>query len=167
MPSIKTATWEGRLSNHSERAGRERPLKAERTGLCGKRKADRTGGRFHCPRHHHREFNPYAERSRSLNGPMYGSAPSLFIPLFFRHRYPFQPAAPRLFHSIEEICSMIGADSLGYLKIEDLPSMTGNLPLAGPVLTGSILWRLKGKKKPFLKTNKIIPVFLLLSDLEH
>ena len=31
--------------------------------------------------------------------------------------------------SQEEICKQIGADSLGYMKIEDLSVMTGNLPL--------------------------------------
>ncbi|MDD6339040.1 MAG: amidophosphoribosyltransferase, partial [Butyrivibrio sp.] len=31
--------------------------------------------------------------------------------------------------SVEEICKSIGADSLGYMKVEDLSCMTGDLPL--------------------------------------
>ena len=31
--------------------------------------------------------------------------------------------------SCEEICKTIGADSLGYLKIEDFSKMVGDLPL--------------------------------------
>ncbi len=32
-------------------------------------------------------------------------------------------------YSAEEICKQIGADSLGYMKVEDLKEMTGDLPL--------------------------------------
>ena len=32
-------------------------------------------------------------------------------------------------YSTQEICERIGADSLGYMHLEDLPKMTGDLPL--------------------------------------
>ena len=37
----------------------------------------------------------------------------------------------------EEICKQIGADSLGYLKIEDLSKMTGELPLCKACFDGN------------------------------
>ena len=40
-------------------------------------------------------------------------------------------------HSTEEICKMIGADSLGYMQIEFLEGMAGNLPLCKACFDGN------------------------------
>ena len=32
-------------------------------------------------------------------------------------------------HSVDDICRIIGADSLGYMKVEDLPDTVNGLPL--------------------------------------
>ena len=39
--------------------------------------------------------------------------------------------------SVDEICQSIGADSLGYMRLEDLSEMTGNLPLCKACFDGN------------------------------
>lgn len=57
------------------------------------------------------------------------SSPPFLYPCYFGTDIPSNKQLIASSHSTEEIRSMIGADSLGYMKIEDLQSMVGNLPL--------------------------------------
>lgn len=64
------------------------------------------------------------------------SSPPFLYPCFFGTDIPSNRQLIASSHSTEEICSMIGADSLGYLKIEDLQSMVGNLPICSACFNG-------------------------------
>lgn len=57
------------------------------------------------------------------------SSPPFLYPCYFGTDIPSNKQLIASSHSTDEICSMIGADSLGYMKIEDLQSMVGDLPL--------------------------------------
>ena len=57
------------------------------------------------------------------------SSPPFLYPCYFGTDIPSNKQLIASSHSTEEICSMIGADSLGYMKIEDLQSMVGDLPI--------------------------------------
>lgn len=57
------------------------------------------------------------------------SSPPFLYPCYFGTDIPSNKQLIASSHSPEEICAMIGADSLGYLKIEDLQSMVGALGL--------------------------------------
>lgn len=57
------------------------------------------------------------------------SSPPFLYPCYYGTDVPSSSQLVASSHSCEEICSRIGADSLGYLKIEDLSQMTGDLPL--------------------------------------
>ena len=54
---------------------------------------------------------------------------NFLYPCYFGTDIPSNKQLIASSHSTEEICSMIGADSLGYMKIEDLQSMVGDLPI--------------------------------------
>ncbi len=57
------------------------------------------------------------------------SSPPFLYPCFYGTDVPSSRQLIASTHSTEEICREIGADSLRYLKLEDLRSMTGDLPL--------------------------------------
>lgn len=57
------------------------------------------------------------------------SSPPFLYPCFYGTDVPSNKQLLAASHTTEEICRIIGADSLGYLKIDDLPSLAGNLPL--------------------------------------
>ena len=57
------------------------------------------------------------------------SSPPFLYPCYFGTDIPSNKQLIASSYSTEEICSMIGADSLGYMKIEDLQSMVGTLPI--------------------------------------
>ena len=57
------------------------------------------------------------------------SSPPFLYPCYYGTDIPNNSQLIASLHSLEEICSRIGADSLGYLKLEDLCQMTGDLPL--------------------------------------
>ena len=57
------------------------------------------------------------------------SSPPFLYPCFYGTDVPSNKQLLAASHTAEEICRIIGADSLGYLKIDDLPSLAGNLPL--------------------------------------
>ena len=48
-------------------------------------------------------------------------------------------------HTTEEICEMIGADSLGYMEVEKLKDMVGDLKFVMPALQEIIRWRCREK----------------------
>lgn len=57
------------------------------------------------------------------------SSPPFLYPCYYGTDVPSGDQLIASSHSCEEICSKIGADSLGYLKLEDLDEMTYHLPL--------------------------------------
>lgn len=57
------------------------------------------------------------------------SSPPFLYPCYFGTDIPSNRQLIASSHNPKEICAMIGADSLGYLEIKDLPSMVGDLPL--------------------------------------
>ena len=57
------------------------------------------------------------------------SSPPFLYPCYYGTDIPNNSQLIASSHTLSEICSQIGASSLGYLKIEDLSEMTGNLPL--------------------------------------
>ncbi len=56
-------------------------------------------------------------------------SPPFLYPCYFGTDVPSNQLLIASSHSTEEIRQIIGADSLGYMKIEDLQSMVGDLPL--------------------------------------
>lgn len=57
------------------------------------------------------------------------SSPPFLYPCYYGTDVPSNQQLLAASHSVEEICRIIGADSLGYLKVEDLPSLTDGLPI--------------------------------------
>lgn len=57
------------------------------------------------------------------------SAPPFLYPCYYGTDVPNGDQLIASSHSCDEICRQIGADSLGYLKLEDLDEMTYHLPL--------------------------------------
>ena len=56
-------------------------------------------------------------------------SPPFLYPCYFGTDVPSNQQLIASSHSVDEIRQLIGADSLGYMKIEDLQSMVGDLPL--------------------------------------
>ena len=59
------------------------------------------------------------------------SSPPFLFPCYFGTDVPSNKQLIASSHSVEEICREIGADSLGYMPVEDLEEMAGGLPLYG------------------------------------
>ena len=57
------------------------------------------------------------------------SSPPFLYPCYYGTDVPNNSQLIASSRTVDEICSQIGADSLGYLRLEDLSKMTGNLPL--------------------------------------
>ncbi|MEY8337001.1 amidophosphoribosyltransferase [Lachnospiraceae bacterium 62-35] len=57
------------------------------------------------------------------------SSPPFLYPCYFGTDVPSNKQLIAFSHTPEEICHLIGADSLGYLKIEDLSKMVNGLPI--------------------------------------
>lgn len=64
------------------------------------------------------------------------SSPPFLYPCYFGTDVPSNEQLIASSHTTDEICSMIGADSLGYLKLEDLDKMTGGLPVCKACFDG-------------------------------
>ena len=64
------------------------------------------------------------------------SSPPFLYPCYFGTDVPSNDQLIASSHTEDEICKMIGADSLGYMKIEDLESMAGGLPLCRACFDG-------------------------------
>lgn len=64
------------------------------------------------------------------------SSPPFLFPCYYGTDVPdtSQLIANRM--SVDEICGMIGADSLGYLRLQDISRMTGELPLCRACFDG-------------------------------
>jgi len=57
------------------------------------------------------------------------SSPPFLYPCYYGTDVPDNSQLIANEHSAKEICEQIGADSLGYMKLEDLNAMVGDLPL--------------------------------------
>lgn len=57
------------------------------------------------------------------------SSPPFLYPCYYGTDVPSNQQLLAASHSVDEICRMIGADSLGYMRVEDLSSIAGGLPL--------------------------------------
>ena len=64
------------------------------------------------------------------------SSPPFLYPCYFGTDVPSNSQLIAANHSEEAICQMIGADSLGYLRKEDLSEMAGGLPLCRACFDG-------------------------------
>lgn len=65
------------------------------------------------------------------------SSPPFLHPCYFGTDVPSNDQLIASGHSTEEICRMIGADSLGYMKLEDLEEMAGGLSLCKACFDGN------------------------------
>lgn len=57
------------------------------------------------------------------------SSPPFLYPCYYGTDVPSNDQLIASSHTADQICAAIGADSLGYMKIEDFKQMTGDLPL--------------------------------------
>ena len=57
------------------------------------------------------------------------SSPPFLHPCYFGTDIPSNQQLLASSHSVDDICRIIGADSLGYMKVEDLPDTVNGLPL--------------------------------------
>ncbi len=57
------------------------------------------------------------------------SSPPFLYPCFYGTDVPDNSELIATEYSVKEICEKIGADSLGYMQLEDISEMTGSLPL--------------------------------------
>ncbi|MDO4272449.1 MAG: amidophosphoribosyltransferase [Eubacteriales bacterium] len=64
------------------------------------------------------------------------SSPPFLYPCYFGTDVPSNDQLIAASYSSEEICAMIGADSLGYMKIDYLEGMAGGLPLCKACFDG-------------------------------
>ena len=64
------------------------------------------------------------------------SSPPFYHPCYFGIDIPSEDQLIAHNRSVDEICKMIGADSLGYLPIECLHEMSGNLPICTACFSG-------------------------------
>lgn len=64
------------------------------------------------------------------------SSPPFLYPCYFGTDVPSNEQLIASSHTTDEICSMIGADSLGYLKLEDLDQMVEGLPICKACFDG-------------------------------
>ena len=72
------------------------------------------------------------------------SSPPFLHPCYFGTDVPSNDQLIASGHSTEEICKMIGADSLGYMQIEFLEGMAGNLPLCKACFDGNYPMEIPG-----------------------
>ena len=79
------------------------------------------------------------------------SSPPFLHPCYFGTDVPSNDQLIASIHSTEEICRMIGADSLGYMKLEYLEGMAGDCLYAEPALTEIIPWRSDKSESELLK----------------
>lgn len=57
------------------------------------------------------------------------SSPPFLYPCYFGTDVPSNKQLIAHSHNVDEICRLIGADSLGYMKVEELQEMVGDLPI--------------------------------------
>lgn len=65
------------------------------------------------------------------------SSPPFLYPCYFGTDVPSNKQLIAHSHQVNEICKMIGADSLGYMKIEQLSEMVNGLPICTACFSGN------------------------------
>ena len=93
-------------------------------------------GRLYCPWNHHSKPDSHVERSSALEVHVRISSPPFLHPCYFGTDVPSNDQLIAAQHSTEEICKMIGADSLGYMEIDYLEGMAGGLPICKACFDG-------------------------------
>ena len=121
---------------HPEGTGKQRPPETQRAGVRGEGKAPGPGRRLHRRGTTIANLIHMLKAAGALSVHVRISSPPFLYPCYFGTDIPSNRQLIASSHSAEEICSMIGADSLGYLDIEDLPSMAGDLPLCRACFDG-------------------------------
>lgn len=71
------------------------------------------------------------------------SSPPFLYPCYYGTDVPDNSQLIANKMSIDEICKQIGADSLGYMRLEDLSKMTGDLPLCRSCFDGNYPTKIK------------------------
>lgn len=71
-------------------------------------------------------------------------SPPFLYPCYFGTDVPSNRQLIASLHSVEEIRQLIGADSLGYLRLEDLDTTTGRLPLCKACFDGQYPMEISG-----------------------
>ena len=64
------------------------------------------------------------------------SSPPFLYPCYFGTDVPAREQLIAYNRSVEEICQIIGADSLGYLRLERLPELVDGLDICRGCFTG-------------------------------
>jgi len=65
------------------------------------------------------------------------SSPPFLYPCYYGTDVPDNSSLIANSYSVDEICKRIGADSLGYMMLEDIHEMTGDLPLCSACFDGN------------------------------
>ncbi|MFG6332419.1 MAG: amidophosphoribosyltransferase [Lachnospiraceae bacterium] len=78
----------------------------------------------------------HLKQAGALNVHVRICSPPFLYPCYFGTDVPSNQQLLASSHSADEICRIIGADSLGYMKVEDLSSMTDGLPLCKACFDG-------------------------------
>lgn len=74
------------------------------------------------------------------------SSPPFLYPCYFGTDVPSNKQLIAHSHQVNEICKMIGADSLGYMKIEQLSEMVEDLPICTACFSGNYPMKVPTKK---------------------
>ena len=101
-------------------------------------KADHYDRRFHRARNNSAPDRKYAEANAGAKEVHVRiSAPPFLWPCYFGTDIPAREQLIAYNRSIEDIRDLIGADSLGYLRIERLKEMVSGLPICEGCFTGT------------------------------
>ena len=73
------------------------------------------------------------------------SSPPFLHPCYFGTDVPSNDQLIASNHSAQEICEMIGADSLGYMEVEKLKDMVGDLAFCDACFTGNYPMEVPGR----------------------
>ena len=73
------------------------------------------------------------------------SSPPFLHPCYFGTDVPSNEQLIAHSHTTEEICEMIGADSLGYMEVEKLKDMVGDLKFCDACFTGNYPMEVPGE----------------------
>jgi amidophosphoribosyltransferase len=80
---------------------------------------------FHRTGYHQRKNRKNAQKGRSYRSACEDQSPPFLYPCYFGTDVPTGDQLIAHNNTVEQICEMIGADSLGYLEVERLSDMIG------------------------------------------
>lgn len=81
--------------------------------------------------------DPHVKRGGSKGSARTYQFTAIFTSMLFRNGCAVNDQLIAASHSTEEICKMIGADSLGYMQTDYLEGMAGGLPLCKACFDGN------------------------------